>query len=750
MKWLLTPLLTALLGGGTFWFTPKPAPSTPHSLQEQADSVPGSAFVWLGLDFTGQLRGRTPLEWLNQQRAAHPGLQSMLDKWEASTGVKADELAQAVGSGGYLALLPKGAVPLVDAQGEPQMDAVLVLAVGDFARARALSERLSGIPDLQVVLTPGALYLGNSPEVISEARLAVEQHSHTLGQTTTFKEAAVQLPGLAQAGGSVSYINAQPVWKALAPMMPTAVAAELEHFPYYAAAVQPQGDGFVAETFFPIRRTPETALTRALLQAPRGAAPMARWVPTSWGYYGTSQLFYTVDALKALLGLVSTDDEFLASMLERARPIQNQLQAAFTGEAGFALNLSRSLDDLSKNIAPVNDLSACRSNCRNAAVALEMYATDYGGHYPASMEKLVAGSYLSSLPTCPAASRDTYSASYQVSTQPELFSFACSGNNHALGDNIPRYSSETGFNAGGTETAAETPATPWEGVMLLPVRDLARAHQLEKQLLDSGFVEAQTTTVDGHPVTNATAMGSPYSWTWLERPNVLAISSGPTAQQNLAAVLATASQPIGQSLAGQPGFAALQKQRTTGQAPLATYYVDQNALLNGLAQLLAMDEDLGMLSSALRAFTSGAQQTTTALVEVEDDGIRMRGTGQGMALAGAGGLAAAMLIPNFVESRSAGQLTACKSNEKNIATALEMYCVDNAGLYPPELKKLTEGSYLRTMPTCPAAGIDTYSGSYERNSKADAFSFCCYGHNHPAIPSDHPRYDSVHGLSEFP
>jgi len=72
---------------------------------------------------------------------------------------------------------------------------------------------------------------------------------------------------------------------------------------------------------------------------------------------------------------------------------------------------------------------------------------------------------------------------------------------------------------------------------------------------------------------------------------------------------------------------------------------------------------------------------------------------------------AAILVPNFVRARARGQLTACKSNLKNIGTALEMYFTDNQGRYPVALSQLTP-SYLKSVPTCPATGKDTYSPGF--------------------------------------
>lgn len=55
--------------------------------------------------------------------------------------------------------------------------------------------------------------------------------------------------------------------------------------------------------------------------------------------------------------------------------------------------------------------SSCLSNLKNVGTALEMYSTDAAGRYPARLAQLVPN-YLVSIPTCPTAGRDTYSANY--------------------------------------------------------------------------------------------------------------------------------------------------------------------------------------------------------------------------------------------------------------------------------------------------------------------------------------------------
>lgn len=97
--------------------------------------------------------------------------------------------------------------------------------------------------------------------------------------------------------------------------------------------------------------------------------------------------------------------------------------------------------------------------------------------------------------------------------------------------------------------------------------------------------------------------------------------------------------------------------------------------------------------------------------------------------------------------RMQGRLTACKSNLKNLATGLEMWASDHAGRYPAALDLLLVGNYLKSLPTCPAAGRNTYSPTYRRKGKG--FELSCGGcHHHDAglDQPDYPRWDSDQGL----
>lgn len=110
---------------------------------------------------------------------------------------------------------------------------------------------------------------------------------------------------------------------------------------------------------------------------------------------------------------------------------------------------------------------------------------------------------------------------------------------------------------------------------------------------------------------------------------------------------------------------------------------------------------------------------------------------------------AAVLVPNFIRARAQGQLTACKSNLRNIATAIEMYAVDNGARYPHSVQILTP-NYLRMLPECPTASSETYSSGYTSSVSPDNFNFFCEGSFHAALSlgADHPVWNSDVGLIE--
>ncbi|MEQ8186537.1 MAG: serine/threonine-protein kinase [Candidatus Eremiobacterota bacterium] len=99
-----------------------------------------------------------------------------------------------------------------------------------------------------------------------------------------------------------------------------------------------------------------------------------------------------------------------------------------------------------------------------------------------------------------------------------------------------------------------------------------------------------------------------------------------------------------------------------------------------------------------------------------------------------------------------GQLAACESNLKNIATALEMYATDNTGDYPHDLLYLTTlqpvGGYMKTIPMCPASRGNTFY-LYTRADNPDNFTLWCShpdAHEYAGLKTGWPQYTPGQGL----
>lgn len=89
-------------------------------------------------------------------------------------------------------------------------------------------------------------------------------------------------------------------------------------------------------------------------------------------------------------------------------------------------------------------LTSCKANLKSTNTALQMYAEDFEGRFPTRLG-LLTPNYLRRIPNCPAAQRDTYSATYV--TDGAAFSMFCQGHHHKSADapaNYPGYSSRVG------------------------------------------------------------------------------------------------------------------------------------------------------------------------------------------------------------------------------------------------------------------------------------------------------------------
>ncbi|MFH1453023.1 MAG: DUF2059 domain-containing protein [Armatimonadota bacterium] len=91
---------------------------------------------------------------------------------------------------------------------------------------------------------------------------------------------------------------------------------------------------------------------------------------------------------------------------------------------------------------------------------------------------------------------------------------------------------------------------------------------------------------------------------------------------------------------------------------------------------------------------------------------------------------------------SEAELTACKCNIKNTATALEMYACDHEGKYAPDLKSLIP-EYLKELPVCPVSGNGYV---FELSENGENYILYCPGEQHKDLNITGPAWSSKTGL----
>lgn len=107
-----------------------------------------------------------------------------------------------------------------------------------------------------------------------------------------------------------------------------------------------------------------------------------------------------------------------------------------------------------------------------------------------------------------------------------------------------------------------------------------------------------------------------------------------------------------------------------------------------------------------------------------------------------------IFVPGCITTgKPSENLMKCQSNLKNIGDALEIYSDRNGGLYPALLDQVTP-DYVKVLPTCPAAGTNSYA--YLRSDKGDVYTMYCRGDYHSAVTGceNYPQYDTISGLME--
>lgn len=116
------------------------------------------------------------------------------------------------------------------------------------------------------------------------------------------------------------------------------------------------------------------------------------------------------------------------------------------------------------------------------------------------------------------------------------------------------------------------------------------------------------------------------------------------------------------------------------------------------------------------------------------------------------GILAAILTPVMIRARFKTYHTSCVQNERNIASALEMYQIESRNMYPPDLNALVTGAkpFISSIPLCPTNG-KPYNDSYAPNADFKEYVLACPGvHDRQLVGLVDPTYPQAVNGALFP
>ncbi|MFN8609390.1 MAG: hypothetical protein U0931_17765 [Vulcanimicrobiota bacterium] len=768
----LVPIIGIVgLGGAAWYFSQHGGGLGGHNTADLARSTPQKAFFWMAAEMRDEASSEKLVAQIEKARKDYKGFADFCADLEKETGKKPEDLARIYAASGYLAIYTQGDKDYIDPEPKDMpVDLILDCQLYDAKAAEGLltkikekskQETLAGQTvyvsekDFCLSIAGDSLLIANSRPVMEKAIGAAVSHKNTLAEDESFKKALAKVPSLAHGNGATTYLNLNPLWNTLEKVPQVGRYTDTDTFkglhslPYVVGGVSFHNGQTRGEVFLAVDAQSQTELAKAFLKKPTASHELAGAVPEGWGCFQAFDTFYTYELLQAIVRLVPMGRMGLNMGLAQvglgsSGEREKKIRKAFNGQTAWSVDMtgaSKAGADSVGEASKQAKTAACRSNLKNIATALEMYSTDYAGRYPTSLAPLTPN-YLKTIPTCPAGAKDTYSETYKMGVDPDSYSFNCTDKEaHDLA-----YTSQEGLkgeDANGTAPAAPDPAQQVQATLLLGVSDASVARELLNELgswekLDIGGKEAY----------HMNSSGTDVYWMLLDKPAALALGFGPMGKESLQAV-ADAASGKAPALARRGNFGSFAGKFSKDSVEMS--FLNLKALVAQMREGAAKSnpQDKASLEQVL-ALVENQLTDDLGVIQIEADGIRYSNEGSAGMIGAGMAMTLPIMVPNFIKARSQGQLTACKSNEKNIATALEMYSSDNAGRYPTSLAPLTP-LYLKRIPTCPAAGKDTYTETYQVTIVPDSFSFYCRGHNHgTAAPEDYPAYNAMTGLLDRP
>ena len=99
------------------------------------------------------------------------------------------------------------------------------------------------------------------------------------------------------------------------------------------------------------------------------------------------------------------------------------------------------------------------------------------------------------------------------------------------------------------------------------------------------------------------------------------------------------------------------------------------------------------------------------------------------------GILAAILTPVLIRARFKTYHSACIQNERNLATSLELYSLENGQIFPDTMDILALGPspYITHIEDCPSSGI-SYETTYTVDNGNTEYVIACPGDHEVQLP----------------
>lgn len=168
--------------------------------------------------------------------------------------------------------------------------------------------------------------------------------------------------------------------------------------------------------------------------------------------------------MMASAGCSGDDSKVLKSENERISSLLQQKEAEVKRLSEVEKDLNKKINESNEEIGRLKriltdaglsenpdetKLNDCKQNLVKISTGLRLFAAENGGKFPKKLAEISPNpKYLDFVPTCPSASRDTYTSGYKPAKDLKSYVVYCNGCNHEsvlVKENNPAFDSENGI-----------------------------------------------------------------------------------------------------------------------------------------------------------------------------------------------------------------------------------------------------------------------------------------------------------------